>query len=275
MAWVETVSETFSARHELKDARDAVSLLERLEHFRARLDDSFAVVPRGVAVVMHPSSLQLGISRPWMPLAHLVTAPAARRYLVGWFGSEEIHVLAPAALERRASAVPGSRETLALAPEHEFAHLVVASNNPSLPPPFTGRRLRDYLRWAWHCEGAATFFSGQLRHLRPALACRLREGSRPSFPPSARDAQLLGGTVYGLLERGAGRDACVDLATSLDPAGPNTALERAFLRERSEVESDWRDYLRALAAGSPHAAPARRMPRRTPVSTGRAATHSS
>ena len=271
MAWVETVSESFSARHELKDAREAVSLLERLEGFRARLDRSFTTVPAGIAVVMHPSSLQLGISRPWMPLARLVTAPAARRYLTGWFGADEIHVLSPAALERRASAVPGSREALALSPEHEFAHLVVAANNPSLPPPFTGRNLRDYVRWAWHCEGAATYFSGQLRHLRPALARRLREGSRPSFPPSARDAQLLGGTVYGLLERGAGRDACVDLATSLDPAGPNAALERAFLRERGEVESDWRDYLRALAAGSPDPAAVRQMPQRTQVSAGRAA----
>ena len=270
MAWVETVSASFSARHELKEAGDAASLLERLERFRARLDGSFATVPDGVAVVMHPSPIQLGISRPWLPVARLVTAPAARRYLAGWFGAGEIHVLAPAALERRASTVPGSREALQLAPEHEFAHLVVAANNPSLPPPFTGRNLRDYVRWAWHCEGAATFFSGQVRHLRPALARRLREGTRPSFPPSARDAQLLGGTVYSLLERGAGREACVDLATSLDPAGPNAALERAFLRERSEVESDWRDHLRALAAGSPEALPARRMARRAQVSTGSA-----
>ena len=103
MAWVETVSASFSARHELKEAGDAASLLERLERFRARLDGSFATVPDGVAVVMHPSPIQLGISRPWLPVARLVTAPAARRYLAGWFGAGEIHVLAPAALERRAS----------------------------------------------------------------------------------------------------------------------------------------------------------------------------
>jgi hypothetical protein len=236
------------ARHESGDARAAAALLERLEAFRGRLAPVFAEVPDGVSVVMHPSAIQLSLSRPWLPLARLATVPAARRYLAGWFGPDEIHVLGPAALESRASAVPGSREALALSAEHEYAHLVVAANNPGLPPPFTGATLREYVRWAWHCEGAATFLSGQVRHLRPALARRLREGKQPSFPPSPRDAQLLGGTVFSLLEEGAGHDACVDLATSLHPAGPVAAIERAFARERSEVERDWRDHLGALAA---------------------------
>lgn len=271
MAWVETASGSFSARHESKDARAAGALLERLEGFRDRLGDSFDTVPEGVAVVMHPSSLQLALSRPWLPVARLIAAPSARRYLAGWFGPDEIHVLAPAALEARASAVPGSREALQLSAEHEFAHLAVAANNPDLPPPFTGSKLRQYVRWAWHCEGAAGFFSGQVRHLRPALARRLREGPRPSFPPSARDAQLLGGTVYSLLEEGAGREACVELATTLDPAGPTAALERAFLRDLSEVESDWRRYLTTLASGIPRASSRGAARSRARVTTGRAA----
>lgn len=248
MAWVETASESFTARHASDDAPAAAALLERLETFRDRLAPSFAVVPEGVSVVVHPSAVQLSLSRPWLPLARLVTVPAARRYLTGWFGPDEIHVLGPAALESRASAVPGSREALALSAEHEYAHLVVAANNPGLPPPFTGPKLRKYVRWAWHCEGAATYLSGQVRHLRPALARRLREGKQPSFPPSPRDAQLLGGTVFSLLEEGAGNEACIDLATSLHPAGPVAAIERAFARERAEVERDWRDHLGALAA---------------------------
>ena len=273
MAWVETASRSFTARHESRDSAAAESLLERLEGFRERLGRSFATVPEGIAVVMHPTPLQLSVARPWLPAARAMTAPASRRYLAGWFGPEEIHVLTPAALEKRASDVPGSREALRLSAEHELAHLVVAANNPSLPPPFTGRTLRHYLRWAWHCEGAATFFSGQVRHLRPALARRLREGPSPSFPPSPRDAQLLGGTVYSLLERGAGHGACVELATTADDMDPSTALERSFLRETSEVEHDWRAHLKDLARGEGgrHNADVARARARATVGAGRAA----
>ena len=70
---------------------------------------------------------------------------------------------------------------------------------------------------------------------------RLRDGGRPSFPPAVRDATLLGGTVYRLLEREAGQAACVALAAArLDPAGPGHAIERAFGRPFGDVERDWR-----------------------------------
>src|ERR671928_195607 len=85
------------------------------------------------------------------------------------------------------------REALALSPLHEYAHLVIGANNASFPPPFTTRTFSRYVRWAWLCEGAATHFSGQGRHLRAAIARRLREGARPAFPPAVRDATLLGG----------------------------------------------------------------------------------
>ena len=249
MPWVETSSESFSARHDAADSAQVEMLLERLEGFRASLQEHFELTPRAIAVVIHPSALQLALARPWLPLARLATAPAARRYLAGWSGPGEIHVLSPAALEARASAVPGSREALRLCAEHEYAHLVVAANNSELPPPFTGRRLQRYLRWAWLTEGAASFFSGQVRFLRPALARRLREGPAPSLPPSARDAQLLGGTVLSLLEEGAGTAACVQLTTQLDPRGPRAAIEHAFARSVDEVQHDWRRHLAALAAG--------------------------
>ena len=53
-----------------------------------------------------------------------------------------------------------------------------------------------------------------------ALVRRLREGGTPAFPPAARDAQLLGGTIYTLLDEVAGEQACVDLASELHPGGP-------------------------------------------------------
>jgi hypothetical protein len=178
-----------------------------------------------------------------------MAAPASRRYFAGWFSAREIHVLAPPALERRASGVEGSREALLLTPQHEYAHLVVGANNPDLPPPFTPASFRRYVRWAWLCEGAAAHFAGQTPHLRAAIVRRLREGGRPDFPPPARDAQLLGGTVFALLEEEAGAGAAVALAASLDADGPRRAIEDAFGRPLPQVQRDWRDYLDSLRAG--------------------------
>jgi len=239
---------SFTARHDSEGAEAAVEVLDRLETFRAELERIFAVTPGEVAVVLHSHDLQLALAHPWMPLARAVSAPAARRYFAGWFAKGEIHALAPHVLAGRASRVPGSREALELAPLHEYAHLVLGLNNASLPPPFSPRSFARYLRWAWLCEGAATHFCGQTRYLRPALVRRLKEGAAPAFPPVARDALLLGGTIFTLLERGAGTTACVTLASTLDPAGPRAAIERAFSRPVEEVEEDWREYLEGLLA---------------------------
>jgi hypothetical protein len=226
-------------------------VLSRLEAFRAELDEIFDTTPAEVAVIIHPGPVHLALAHPWLPVARWFAAPASRRYFAGWFTNGEIHVLAPYALEERASTVRGSREALALSPQHEYAHLVVAANNGHLPPPFNPRSFRRYLRWAWLAEGAAAYFSGQVRHLRPALVRRLAEGPRPKFPPSTRDAFLLGGTVFGLLERGDGRAACRRLAERLDPEGPRAAIERAFARPVKEVEVDWREYLDEIASERP------------------------
>jgi hypothetical protein len=240
---------SFTARHEASDSDAAASLLHRLETFRDGLAGRFGETPWGVAVVIHSRPLALALAHPWLPLARLAAAPAARRYMAGWFTRTEIHVLAPGALRARASRVPGSLEALRLSPFHEYAHLVLGANNRDLPPPFTPGSFRTFLRWAWLCEGAATHFSGQTRHLRAAVARRLKEGPRPALPPSTRDAQLLGGTVFDLLRRRRGDEACVELSSRLDEDGPGRALERAFGRALPEVEHDWQGWLRDYAAG--------------------------
>lgn len=248
MPWVETQSLSFTARHDSRDADDAAAVLRRLEDYRGLLAELFPRTPGDVTIVLYPRPIELALAHPWLPLAQVLTAPAGRRYFTGWFSAREIYALAPRALEARASEVPGSREALIRAPLHEYAHLVVGANNPDLPPPFDRRALMRYLRWAWLAEGAASYLSGQVRHLRPAIARRLREGAAPRFPPSARDAPLLGGTVFSLLQRGAGREACAAFASRLDPQGPAAAIEHAFLRPADEVEQDWRAHLEALAA---------------------------
>jgi hypothetical protein len=107
---------------------------------------------------------------------------------------------------------------------------------------------RSYVRWAWLCEGAATWLAGQTPHLRPAIVRRLREGRRPEFPPAPPDAMLLGATVFALLERQEGARAAAELATSPLDGGPRVLLAEAFGRQTAAVERDWRAELDSLRA---------------------------
>jgi len=248
MPWVETSTPSFLARHESAQAGSAQWVLDDLEEFRASLGDVFERLPESISVVIHPHPSMLALAAPWLPLARAISAPAGRRYFAGWFARGEIHVLAPAALERRASAVPGSKEALLRSPRHEYAHLVLGANNESLPPPFRPGTFRRYVRMAWLCEGAATYLAGQVPHLRAAIVRRIREGGQPAFPPVARDALLLGGTVFAMLERERGRQACAELARAPDWTSSREAIEFAFGRPVASVERGWVDYLAAHTA---------------------------
>lgn len=247
MAWVETASPSFTARHAEQDAGQVVEVLELLEGTRERLAGVFADLPGELAVVVHPSAAQLSLAQPAVPLLRRLTAPAARRYVAGWFTAREIHVLAPRLLEVRASSVPGSREMLLLTPAALYAQLVAGLANPTLPPPFRPAMIRRYLPWAWLGAGAGQWFSGQTAHARPAIARRLREGPEPAFPPGIRDAQLLGGSVLDLLAREEGERAVVRLATE-PPDGVRRTLERAFRgRSLGHSEGAWRSHLARMA----------------------------
>ncbi len=223
-------------------------MLDSLEATRARLEILFPRTVADVTVVFHRSGRLLDLAHPLVPVERLLTAPAARRYVVGSTSRDTIHVLAPETLLARASKVPGSREMLARAPDVLYARLVVGVNNRRLPPPPTPTRLRHRLRWAWLVEGAARYFAGQVEHARPAVARRLREGGRPSFPPGLRDAALLGGTVLDLLARERGPEAAMRLACYSNPAGPQVALEEAFGRALVDSEGTWRSHLARIAA---------------------------
>jgi len=248
VAWQETASETFVVRHEERDAADVGAVLGQLEHARDRFDERFPESPGELVVVMHGSTALLDAAAPWLPLQRRLTAPAARRYLVGWPAERELHVLAPRLLAQRASNVEGSLELLMLAPAALLARRYVAANHRGMPPPLGPRRLARWLRWAWLLEGAGQFFSGQVHHVRPAVTRRMREGGTPSFPPGRRDAPLLGGSVYDLLEREEGERACVALACGPHRHGPRRALEAAFGgRPLRETEAAWRAHLEHIA----------------------------
>jgi hypothetical protein len=251
MPWVETSSPSFSARHELDDDADVVEVLELLENTRERLGSVFDRMPEDVSVVIHGSPLQLDLAQPYLPLIRRLTAPAARRYLVGWFSATEIHVLAPRLLRTRASNVPGSLEMNLLAPAALYAQIVVGANNPGLPPPFRPGTFRRYVSWAWLAAGAAQYFSGQTPHARPAIARRLHEGPRPAFPPGIRDATLLGGTIVDLVAREGGEEAAVRLACRPPLGSARDALVETFHgRPLVHTEGTWRAHLARLAGQS-------------------------
>lgn len=197
---------------------------------------------------MHSNALSLSLASPWVPFVRLATAPASRRYVAGWAGRGEIHVLAPSALRDRASNVPGSLEMLELTAIALYARRVIDANNRDLQRRRGPSRLAAELRWAWLLEGSARWFSHQTEFARPAIARRLHDGRRPSFPPGARDAPLLGGTVIDLLVREEGETAAAELASGLHRQGARAALTRAFGgRPFARTEDAWRSHLAQLA----------------------------
>jgi hypothetical protein len=245
MAWTETSSLSFTARHEAGEADEVVAVLDTLEDHRARLERLFPSVPEGITVIFHDSPLQLGLAQPYLPLARMFASAAGRRYMAGWFGRDEVHVLAPEALRRRAGG-QGSLEALMLSPQRVYTLLVVGSNNPFLPPPFRPSAFARLVRLAWLAEGAAQYFSGQLPHLRPAFARRLREGP-VRFPPGPRDAPLLGGVLFDVLARERGEPACVALACGEDGEDPRRALQSAFAAGSVDVAYSCRRRLEEIA----------------------------
>ncbi len=206
-----------------------------MENLRLKLEDRFDEVPGEVTVVVHTNPVWLTMAHPFLPAARWSAAPAGRRYLAGWAMATELHVLNDPYLEKRAAG-DDSLEALRGTAERLYAQLVVAANNPALPPSWTPRRFARYLRWAWLVEGGAQYFARQVGLYRPAVIRRLRESSRPSFPPSRRDAVILGGTIFDLLENERGPEACERLVDGLLPGGPAVTLEDAFDARFRDIE---------------------------------------
>ena len=250
MPWVETQSLSFTARHDSGDTAFAERTLDRLEELRLRLEDRFELVPGDVTVVVHTSPAWLALAHPFLPIARWSAAPAGRRYLAGWAMSSELHLLNDRHMGKRAAG-EDSHEALRNTAERLYAQLAIGANNRELPPSWTPRRFARYLGWAWLVEGGAQYFARQVGLYRAAVIRRLRESARPSFPPSRRDAVILGGTIFDLLEAERGPDACERLALTPLAGGAKPTLEDAFEARIGEVESAWRDYLREIARPSP------------------------
>ncbi|MBU3673565.1 MAG: hypothetical protein FGM34_00690 [Solirubrobacteraceae bacterium] len=248
MAWVETSSAHFTARHDDRDAEDASEVLDLLEQAREELSELLEPPGEEIAAVIHSNFAALSLSQPILPVVRAIAAPASRRYLAGWPGTAEIHLLAPRVLASRASSVPGSLEMLLLAPAALYAQLACGRLNPALPPPLRPRSALATARNAWIVAGCGQWLSGQTAHARPAIARRLKEGGRPAFPPSASDALLLGGSVFDLLATEQGSEAAVRLAVTAPADDPRETVARAFPgRSVTDTEGVWRSHLARLA----------------------------
>jgi hypothetical protein len=239
ITWIETDSLSFTARHDDADLACAHRVLDALEDLRLRLEDRFDAVPGNVTVILHDNPAWLSFAHPLLPAVRWSAAPAARRYLAGWPMAGEIHTLNDSWMDRR-SAGEDSLRALRGTAERMYCQIVLAANNPALPPMWTPRHFITYLRWAWLIEGAAQYFAGQTSLYRAAVITRLREGERPSFPPGRRDALILGGTIFDLLDRHAGPDACVRMASRLHRLGARGNLELAFEARMRDIERAWR-----------------------------------
>jgi hypothetical protein len=219
-----------------------------MERLRARLSNWFPHQVDGLTVVLHDSPASLAASNPlWLAL-WAATDPAARQYVTGWVSSRELHVLAPRYLRERAAGNTTSVQMLAYAPHTLYTRRVVIESNYDLHLASAPGRAMASLRWAWLVEGASRWFSGEASWSHAAIGRRLSQGRRPSFPPSLRDAPVLGGTVFDLLADEQGERAAAMLAGRLPPGGPREALIKAFAgRSLIETEGVWRSHLAKMA----------------------------
>ena len=251
MAWVESHSLSFSARHESAHADAGERGARRPRAVPGEpVDDLFEVTPSEIAVVMHARSIALSLAHPWLPLARRVAAPASRRYFAGWFAEHEIHVLAPNALERRASAVPGSREALLLTPRHEYAHLVLGANNPGPPAPVLGLALPPVRALGLALRGGRRVALGpDAAASAPAIVRRHARGRAPRVPAGAVRRDAAG--RHRLHAAGAParhRTWRPRWPRARSSAAPAALLAEAFDRPVAAVERDWRDELDSMAA---------------------------
>jgi hypothetical protein len=250
MSWTESASTSFACRHSSARTADAARVLRLLERTRERLSTHFPQPAVELTVVLHDSPHALALSNPLMPAIWGLTAKPARRYVTGWAGRHELHVLSPRALRDRASGVSGSFEMLMLAPASLYAKRVIIGTNRELQQARLPARSWAELRWAWLVEGAARWLSGESGHARTVAGHYMRTGHRPRFPAGARDAPLLAPTLIEFLAEQQGPAAVTRLVGRLHTGGAHAALLSAFPGSGlTSIEGEWRSRLRRLGDG--------------------------
>ena len=235
MAWVDT-----AVRHVRRAPRRArhgrrASACSRSSSSRAPSSRSASRRgPGELEVVLHSSPAQLDAAQPWVPLARRLTAPAARRYVVGWAGPRELHVLCPRLLAHRASNVEGSLEMLMLAPS-ALLRAALRRRRTTRSSRRRSRRRGSRAGRAGRGWSRAPRSGSAARRgtCAPRSRRRLREGPDARVPAEPRRRAAARRLVFDLLAREEGDRACVTLARGPHPDGPMRALEVAFPRVRA------------------------------------------
>ena len=213
MAWIETESLSFAARHEAQDSDSASArwtrsrscgYASRSASTRCRAGHWSCITTPGLAG-----------AGPSVPARRALVGGAGRAALPGRLGDGE---RAARPQRRPPDRRAAGEDSLRGAARHRRAPLRPARGRREqhrLPPSWAPRRFARYLRWTWLVEGARPVLRppGRLSTAPPSSAAS--RGAEPAFPPSRRDAVILGGTIFDLLERERGPDACDVLASRL------------------------------------------------------------
>ena len=239
MAWVETVTPSFRARHESADdgRRRARARLARRRRARASRSSSRERPPTSRSSSTAPAAL-LDLAHPLVPLERLLTAPAARRYVVGSTGgAATIHVLAPRRCGRARRTSRARARCSSSRPTVLYAQLVVGAQQPA--PAAAVRRRRGCsarLRWAWLVEGAAQLLRRPDRARAPgdrAAPARRRAPRLPARRCATR--ALLGGRSSTCSRARRAARPAMRLACYLDPAATRSTRCASAFRGRSLV----------------------------------------
>ncbi len=252
MTWVESQLGGFRARHNEDDARDARRVLQSLSLTELRMAELFPRPVGELTVVLHSGVVSLTLAHPVLPLVWLTTAPAARRYVAGWAGRDELHVLSPKVLRGRASNVTGSREMLALSAAALYARRIVIENNRELAHVFAPRAGAPGAAMGVADRGRGALV---LRPDRPRPAGDRPPAARGRTSPISPRLSRLGVARWDRVRPARGRARASGPRRSwhliLSRAGPRAALTAAFGgRAIEHTEGAWRAHLARLAGAS-------------------------
>ena len=232
MAWVETESLSFTARHESDDEAYAQRTLDRLEDLRLRLEERFDEAP-GRGDRDRPPLAGLAQRRAPVPARRPACRGAGRTPLPRRLGDGR------RSFTSSTTSTPTAARP-ARTPCRRCAGPRSASTRRSWSPPTTrgchrrgARAVRPLPALGVADRGRRPVLRRSTGLFRAAANTRMRKGGPPSFPPSARDAIILGGTVFELLERERGPDACS--AARLAPAARAAPSARSSSRSAPAI----------------------------------------
>ena len=249
MAWVETTSLSFTARHEAGQADDAVAVLEALEAHRGRARGAVPAAPRqrhGRPPRL-AAAARAGAALPSARAAARLAggAPVHGRLVRGRRGPRA-RARVPARASRRAGLARGAAAHAAAGLHdarrgHQQSGCCRRRSGPRTRAACCARR-------GWPRERPSTS-PDRCRSCAPRSPSGLRAGPGPPSRRAPRDAGILAGALFDLLARERGPQACVRLARQTLGArlqsGARSRL-RAAARRRSAQR--FRAHLERLGA---------------------------